>query len=81
MRSENWTNRSVKLFAGKKDPIEAITRRAREVVLAARDEGWSGPPFDPFALSDFLKLMPTTNADQINADLLAFIMQRKEAAA
>ena len=34
------------------DPVEAISERARELVLTAIDEGWKGPPFDPFALAN-----------------------------
>lgn len=49
-----WTNASVRAFAGDRDPIEAIVERAREIVLEAMDEGWSGPPFDPFVLADRL---------------------------
>jgi len=32
-----WTNASVRMLAGSGDPIEAITRKARGVVLAAMD--------------------------------------------
>jgi hypothetical protein len=53
---EKWTNPSVKKLAGKDDPVRTITQRAREVVLTAMDKGWSGPPFDPLALSDLLNL-------------------------
>jgi hypothetical protein len=60
---EKWTNPSVKRLAGKEDPVRAITQRAREVVLAAMDKGWSGPPFDPLALSDYLNLRTAPRAD------------------
>lgn len=52
-----WTNASVVKFLkamGETDPVRAITRRAREVALEAMDKGWSGPPFDPLQLADFL---------------------------
>ena len=49
-----WTNASVRAFAGDGDPIDAVVERAREVVLEAMDEGWDGPPFDPFVLADRL---------------------------
>jgi hypothetical protein len=39
-----WTNKSVIKFAGKSDPISLIEDKARELVLRARDAGWSGPP-------------------------------------
>lgn len=60
---EKWTNASVKKLAGEGDPIRAITQRARDVVLAAMDSGWSGPPFDPLALSDLLNLRTAPRAD------------------
>jgi len=43
-------------LAEDKDPIDAITEKARQVVVAALDEGWSGPPFDPLWLAAFLNL-------------------------
>lgn len=49
-----WTNPSVRAFAGENDPIDVIVRRARELALQAMDEGWTGPPFDPFVLADRL---------------------------
>jgi DNA protecting protein DprA len=51
-----WTNRSVIALAGDADPITVITERARTVVLRAMEEGWSGPPFDPFVLADQLDI-------------------------
>ena len=47
-----WTNQSVALMAGDLDPVDAISDRARKVVLDALDEGWDGPPFDPLELAD-----------------------------
>lgn len=52
MKDWVWTNRSVALMAGDDDPVEAISKRARDLVLDALDHGWSGPPFDPFTLAD-----------------------------
>lgn len=51
-----WTNPSVRLMAGKEDPIAALTHRARQLVRRAMDMGWSGPPFDPIDLADILKM-------------------------
>lgn len=51
-----WTHSSVLALAGQDDPVEVITARARALVVEAMDEGWSGPPFDPIALADRLKL-------------------------
>ena len=47
-----WTNRSVALMAGDSDPVDAISEKARRLVLDALDKGWEGPPFDPFSLAD-----------------------------
>jgi O-acetyl-ADP-ribose deacetylase (regulator of RNase III) len=46
----------VLLLAGESDPVEIITARARKLVLRAIDAGWSGPPFDPVALAEILKI-------------------------
>jgi len=51
-----WTHPSVLEFAKDRDPVEAITKAARDVVVRAIDQGWSGPPFDPLVLADMLKL-------------------------
>ena len=51
-----WTNPSVTAFAGDDDPIEAVTKRARELVFDAVQDGWVGPPFDPIALARRLGL-------------------------
>ena len=48
---EEWTNHSVRKFAGRQDPIAAMARHARAVVLEAMDAGWSGPPYDPIELA------------------------------
>lgn len=49
-----WTNPSVKKFAGKSDPVELIQGAARDLVLDAVENGWEGPPFDPFDLAAIL---------------------------
>jgi len=54
-----WTNASVRklmTIVGKSDPVQAITQRAREVALDAMDKGWTGPPFDPVRLADYLRI-------------------------
>jgi Zn-dependent peptidase ImmA (M78 family)/O-acetyl-ADP-ribose deacetylase (regulator of RNase III) len=40
--------------ADEQDPLALIERRAREVALDAMENGWDGPPYDPFELADFL---------------------------
>lgn len=56
-----WTNRSVVKFASGTDPISKMERLARETVLSAIDQGWSGPPFDPLRLADILKIQVEPN--------------------
>jgi len=46
-----WTNESVLAFAGGRDPLDAIEEAARDVVFEAVENGWEGPPFDPFELA------------------------------
>lgn len=45
-----WTNPSVQQLLPC-DPVQEITRRAREIVFEAIQTGWSGPPYDPFELA------------------------------
>jgi len=51
-----WTNPSVKALAGNSDPIIAISDKTQSLVLRAIDDGWEGPPFDPFWLARHLGL-------------------------
>jgi len=51
-----WTNPSVRRLAGNNDPIEVIQKRVREIILNAIQEGWTGPPFDPFELAEYLSI-------------------------
>jgi hypothetical protein len=53
----------VQLLAGENDPLDVMLRRVRETVLHAMDHGWSGPPFDPIALSGLLKIPVVPRAD------------------
>ena len=63
-----WTNRSVVRFAeGEDDPVGLIERKARELVLRARDAGWEGPPFNPLAIAKLLNISAEANADVIDA--------------
>ena len=48
---KHWTNASVRGFAPEGDPIEAVIKKVRAVVLEALDAGWEGPPFNPVALA------------------------------
>lgn len=58
-----WTNSSVALFAGDKDPVAAIEQVAREKVFSYLESGGTGPPFNPLALASFLGIttLPTND--------------------
>lgn len=62
-----WTNASVLKFSGDRDPIQAVTDRARQVVTHALDAGWSGPPFDPLGLADLLSIQAVAREDVLDA--------------
>jgi Zn-dependent peptidase ImmA (M78 family)/O-acetyl-ADP-ribose deacetylase (regulator of RNase III) len=62
-----WTNKSVLALAGEEDPISVIERKARDLVLLARDKGWKGPPFNPIFIADLLKIPVTANASIADA--------------
>src|SRR5258708_33819437 len=66
-----WTNKSVLALAGGEDPIIAIERKALELVLHARDQGWSGPPFNPIFIADMLKIPVTANASVADACIVS----------
>lgn len=70
-RRKYWTNPSVLKLAGDSDPIQLITKKAREVVLGAIQEGWQGPPFDPFKLAEYLKIPITPREDVHEAHTLS----------
>jgi O-acetyl-ADP-ribose deacetylase (regulator of RNase III) len=64
-RHEYWTHQSVRALVGDSgtDPAELITQKAEDVSLAAMQEGWSGPPFDPFELADLRKIRVVPRED------------------
>lgn len=66
-----WTNPSVLELAGDRDPVEAITARARDEVLAAIEEGWRGPPYDPFELAERMQVPAVPREDLYDARLVA----------
>ncbi|MCW5976476.1 MAG: hypothetical protein KIT09_00290 [Bryobacteraceae bacterium] len=50
-------------LAGDADPIQLITNKARTLAMEAIQNGWSGPPYDPFELADQLKITITARQD------------------
>jgi hypothetical protein len=67
MKKTQWTNESVLALAGASDPIQVITETARAAVLSAADAGWTGPPFDPFALAALRHIDVTPTEDVMDA--------------
>jgi Zn-dependent peptidase ImmA (M78 family)/O-acetyl-ADP-ribose deacetylase (regulator of RNase III) len=68
----DWTNRSVqRLLEGSptRDPTEVIAAKAQEVALQAMEDGWEGPPFDPFALAVRLGVTVVARNDVADARL------------
>ena len=63
----NWTNPSALTLAGQADPIQIIQEETRKIILYAAQEGWDGPPFDPFKLAEFLKTEITPSDDVLDA--------------
>lgn len=51
-----WTNSSVLALAGDRDPVEVVGDCARDLVFKATENGWTGPPYDPFALAAMLNI-------------------------
>ena len=58
-----WNNPSVSSFAGGSDPTEKMMHVALSVALDAIQEGWQGPPFDPFRLAEHLKIKTVPRED------------------
>jgi hypothetical protein len=56
---------------GVSDPMAAIEHRARELTLQAMEEGWEGPPYDPFQLGDSLGIEIVARQDLDDARLIA----------
>jgi hypothetical protein len=66
-----WTHPSVLELAGDGDPVDVITARARDAVLGAIEEGWHGPPFDPFRLAQLMGVPAVPRDDLYDARLVA----------
>lgn len=64
-----WTNKSVLALAGKNDPILAVQKAARELVLKALVKGWEGPPFNPLYFAEMLNVQVAGNSNIADARL------------
>lgn len=56
LSDERWSNSSVTTFAQGSDPVQKMIHVALSVALEAIQNGWEGPPFDPFRLAEHLKI-------------------------
>jgi uncharacterized protein DUF955 len=65
-----WRHPSVQAL-GVDDPISWVTERARQLVYRAIELGWSGPPFDPIALADLLRVAVRPSQEVLDARLTA----------
>src|ERR1039458_7936894 len=61
-----WTHPSVLLLTGD-DPVEHISSRASKIALEAMENGWSGPPFDPAKLAEYLRIRMVPTAEVADA--------------
>ena len=66
-----WSHPSVTRMAEGGDPLEAITSKAREMVLGAVQAGWEGPPFDPFRLAEILGIVAVPKEDVLDARIVS----------
>src|SRR3954463_11709232 len=69
-----WSHPSVQRLleeSGQRDPYAEIARRAREIVLEALEDGWSGPPFDPFELAERAGIETVPREDLDDARLVS----------
>src|SRR5258707_145184 len=67
---ENWTNSSVLKLAAGFDPVDVITAKVRDRIFSAFESGWSGPPYDPFALAALWGIEVTPSKDVLDAQIL-----------
>ena len=66
-QERQWTNPSVLALAQGADPIGVIQARIRQTVVEATEQGWKGPPYDPFHLAELLKVGVRPNDDILDA--------------
>ncbi len=65
-----WTNASA-LAMGGDDPVAVVRAAAQDLVLRARENGWSGPPYNPLALIAMLGARASPNSNVPDARLVA----------
>lgn len=58
-----WTNPSV-LALDSENPLSTFTTLVRSTIYKAIENGWLGPPYDPFQLAEYLKV-PVTPTEYV----------------
>lgn len=66
-----WTDASVLRFAEREDPVHKMENTSRASVLAAVEQGWNGPPFDPIELATIRRIRVRPNASIPDARVLS----------
>lgn len=72
-QKKNWLHKSVLRFieeTGNPDPIEAMRKLIRDLVVKAFELGWQGPPFSPVQFAKFLNIEVMPNDSVIDARIL-----------
>ena len=64
-----WTNKSVLALAGEEDPVFAIQKVSRKLVLEALGKGWEGPPFNPISIAKMQDVEVAGNSNIADARL------------
>ena len=65
----NWTNASVTALAEGADPVDTVQDKVRNLVLSAKEQGWSGPPFNPIFIAEMMNVRIEANSSISDARL------------
>jgi hypothetical protein len=69
-RNQSWSNVSVLKLAGDLNPVEVISAKVRDLIFEAFEKGWSGPPYDPFALAALRGIEVAPSENVVDAQIL-----------
>jgi hypothetical protein len=61
--ARRWNSKSVKSFAQGNNPVRVMQDKCESLIIQAVDNGWQGPPYDPFALCKILNIQLIANPD------------------
>jgi len=54
-------------LGGDSDPVKVLTAKVRDLLFRAFESGWSGPPYDPFALAALWGINVAPSKDVVDA--------------